>query len=141
MAGILSAAYQETPVVIDIDPSTFVMVELEEEEDETPTETIPDFQPYIAQAWASFQADKAARDKGKQVRFDGVQVPPRKKPTDQSVPATKEILSPDLQQNIPPASSASCSTPILVQPMKPDYRVHTVSPAPFSSTQAGVPHI
>ena len=75
MAGILSAAYLETPVVININLSTFVMIELKEEEDETPTATIPDFQPYIAQAWASFQADKAARNKEKQVRFDGIQVP------------------------------------------------------------------
>ena len=43
IAGILSTAYLETPVVIDTNPSTIVMVELEEEKDETPTATIPDF--------------------------------------------------------------------------------------------------
>ena len=31
-AGILAAAYPETPVVIDINPSTFIMTKLEEEE-------------------------------------------------------------------------------------------------------------
>ena len=36
----------------------------------------PEFQAYLANAWAAFQADK--KDKGKQVRFDGVQLPPCK---------------------------------------------------------------
>lgn len=49
-AGILAAAYPETPVVIDINPSTFIMTKLEEEGKETPTATFLDFQLYIAQA-------------------------------------------------------------------------------------------
>ena len=48
-----------------------------EEEEEVPMVTAPEFQPYIAQALASFQVDQALEDKGKCVHFDGVRIPPQ----------------------------------------------------------------
>ena len=41
-----------------------------------PTLADPEFQAYLANAWAAFQAD--TKDKGKQVHFNGVQLPPCK---------------------------------------------------------------
>ena len=80
-AGILAVTFPETQAVVEIDPSAFAFMEAENEEDEeeVPMVTAPEFHPYIAQAWASFQADQASKGKGKRVHFDGVHIPPRKK--------------------------------------------------------------
>ena len=45
--------------------------DLDKESD--PAFTDPDFQAYIANAWAAFQVDR--KDKGKRVQFDGVEMP------------------------------------------------------------------
>ena len=77
-AGILAVTFPETQAVIEIDPSAFAFMEAEDEEDEeeVPMVTAPEFQPYIAQAWASFQMDQVSKDKGKCVCFNGVHIPP-----------------------------------------------------------------
>ena len=73
-AGILSVTYLDTSAILNIDLSTFVLTraDLDMEIDPIPIVADADFQPYIAQAWASFQVDKAPKDKGKQVQFDGI---------------------------------------------------------------------
>jgi hypothetical protein len=115
-AGILSAAYPQTPVVLDIDPSTFTFAETEMESPIKSSSADIDFQPYIAQAWASFQADKASKDKGTLVRFDGVQTPLRNKPTGRAAIVSEELLSPELQKStkdkslLPLSASTSSST-------------------------------
>ena len=78
-AGILAVTFPETQAVVEIDPTAFTFMEVEDEEDEeeeVPMVTALEFQPYIAQAWASFQADQALKDKGKYVHFNGVCIPP-----------------------------------------------------------------
>ena len=79
--GILSTRYLSTSAILDIDPSTFILTGVDSDMEIGPISVIADtdFQPYIAQAWASFQVDKASKDKGKCIRFDGVQVPPHRK--------------------------------------------------------------
>ena len=67
-----------------------------------------DFQPYIAQAWAAFQADRVLKDKNKKrLCFDGVEIPPCKTLLDKAlnpesrratVSEEMEVLSPELQQ-------------------------------------------
>ena len=82
-AGILAITFPETQAVVEIDPSAFAFMKVEDKEDEeeeVPMVTALEFQPYIAQAWASFQADQVSKDKGKHVHFDGVHIPSRKKP-------------------------------------------------------------
>ena len=66
-----------------------------------------DFQPYIAQAWAAFQADRVLKDKSKKhLHFDGVKIPPCKTPSGKApnqkshranVSEEMEVLSPELQ--------------------------------------------
>ena len=66
-----------------------------------------DFQPYIAQAWAAFQADRVSKDKNKKcLCFNGVEIPPCKTPPDKAlnpeshqatVSEEMEVLSPELQ--------------------------------------------
>ena len=65
------------------------------------------FQPYIAQAWAAFQADRVSKDKNKKrLHFNGVEIPPCKTPPDKAlnpescqatVSEEMEVLSPELQ--------------------------------------------
>ena len=75
-AGLLCAAFPETPTILDVDLSAFLMIA-------TPTTDCPPmsivedikFQPYIAQAWAAFQPDRVSKDKGKKrLHFDGVEI-------------------------------------------------------------------
>ena len=83
--------------------------------------TDPAFQPYIAQAWASFQADKSSMDghSTKKVRFDGVVVLAH--PTIHSnlqvasVLEELEILSPKVHQAQQPGLS-SVAAPITMTP-------------------------
>ena len=63
-AGILSATYPDTLAILDINPSTFVLTGAHSDMEIDPIPIVAD-QPYIAQAWASFQVDKASKDKGK----------------------------------------------------------------------------
>ena len=66
-----------------------------------------DFQPYIAQAWVAFQADRVSKDKNKKcLHFNGVEIPPHKTPLDKApnpescqatVSEEMEVLSPELQ--------------------------------------------
>ena len=51
-------------------------VDQDGDDESDPALADPKFQAYLANAWAAFQADK--KDKGKQVHFDGVQLPLRK---------------------------------------------------------------
>ena len=44
-----------------------------------------DFQPYIAQAWVAFQADRVSKDRSKMcLCFDGVEIPPCKTLSDKA---------------------------------------------------------
>ena len=74
-AGILSITYLETSVVVDIDLSAFLIIEIDEEREAKPVVAFLDFQLYITWAWVNFQADKASKNKGKQVWFDGIPIP------------------------------------------------------------------
>ena len=109
--GILCAAYLDTSSLLDINLSVF-MTMMPPTMDYAPTPVVVDeaFQPYVTEAWASFQADKASRKQSqKQVHFDGVKMLPHKSPNPDSYWATvteeMEILSPELQQDActPPA--------------------------------------
>jgi hypothetical protein len=102
---------------MDIDPSTFTFSETGMKSPIELSSADIDFQPYIAQAWVSFQVDKASKDKGKQVRFDGVQIPLHNKPAGRATTVSEELLSPELQKSTkdkllpPPSVSSSTSVP------------------------------
>ena len=73
-AGIFSVSSSSTDAVLEIEPSVFMNPIDQDSDDETdPAFADPEFQTYIANAWAALQADK--KDKGKRVRFDGVELP------------------------------------------------------------------
>ena len=96
------------PAILDVDPSAFLMM-APSTTDYPPMPIVEDvdFQPYIAQAWAAFQADRVSKDKNKKrLHFDGVKIPPRKNPSDKAanlvlcqatVSEEMEVLSPELQ--------------------------------------------
>ena len=125
-AGLFSVA-EPIDAILEIDPSTFMNMAQVSPSLEL---TDPEFQPYIAQAWASFQADRTLKDassapsKGKRVRFDSVVIPPRTSrsmdPCTASVSEEQEILSPEVQQSSQAAATRStCPATLPV-----DSRIH-----------------
>ena len=68
-------------------------VDQDSDEESDPAFTDPDFQAYIANAWATFQADR--KDKGKRVRFDSVEMPAQKTgpPGPRAASVAKEVVS------------------------------------------------
>jgi hypothetical protein len=100
-AGILSLTYPEVDVEVEVEPSAFLNTV--DELAATPPYIVadPEFQPYFANAWASFQANKAGKEgqSGKRVRFDGVQVPPKTfaRGGGRQATVSEEIESPEVQ--------------------------------------------
>ena len=85
-AGLLCSAFPETPTILDIDLSVFLMT-VTSTTDYPPMPIVEDvnFQPYIAQAWAAFQVDRVLKDKNKKcLCFNGVEIPPHKTPSDKA---------------------------------------------------------
>ena len=65
-SGIFSVINSTTDAILDIEPSVFMApVNQDSDEELDPALTDLDFQAYIANAWAAFQADR--KDKGKRV--------------------------------------------------------------------------
>ena len=84
--GLLCSAFPETPTILDVDPSAFLTM-APSTTDYPPMSIVEDvdFQPYIAQAWVAFQADRVSKDKNKKcLRFNGVKIPPHKNPLDKA---------------------------------------------------------
>jgi len=106
--GILSATYLETSMVLDIDPSAFILTQ---EQESDPEDTDDKFKPYFAKVWASFQADRAAKDKSKCVWFNGVQIPLQKRLDPRTAMVLEELFSPELQKTTQATLSSSSSRP------------------------------
>ena len=76
-SGIFLVTNSTTNTILDIEPSVCMApVDQDLDEESDPAFADPDFQAYITNAWAAFQADR--KDKGKQVRLDGIEMPARK---------------------------------------------------------------
>ena len=74
------------PAILDVDPSAFLMTATSTT-DYPPVPIVEgvNFQPYIAQAWVAFQADRVLKDKNKKrLLFNGVEIPPHKTPMDKA---------------------------------------------------------
>ncbi|KIK80802.1 hypothetical protein PAXRUDRAFT_157652 [Paxillus rubicundulus Ve08.2h10] len=113
-AGILTIAYPEGEVELEIEPSMFLSVVDDPEQSMSPYSTDPDFQPYFAQAWASYQADRSAKDRpcGKRVRFDGVEVPAHPSGLGNLCAATVP-----LRPSTPPAVATATTPPLQTKPV------------------------
>ena len=91
--------------------------------------------------------DKASKDKGKWIRFDGIQVPLHKKPDAQAAMVSEEILLPEIQQskNILSSLSTSQSTPAPVSAQPKSHNNISASSSSsvgsFGSTSTIPPHI
>jgi hypothetical protein len=115
-AGIFSVTDSFTDAILDIEPSVFMTpVDQDSDDEADPAFTDPDFQSYIANAWAAFQADK--KDKGKRVRFDGVEMPNRKtgRPGPRAASVAEEVVSPAIEASrsrsaAPPKTTAPAVT-------------------------------
>ncbi|KIK76911.1 hypothetical protein PAXRUDRAFT_17860 [Paxillus rubicundulus Ve08.2h10] len=101
-AGILTIACPEGEVELEIEPSAFLSMVDDPEQSMSPYSTDPDFQPYFAQAWASYQADRSAKDRPRRkwVQFNGVEVPAHPSGLGNLCAATvaDEIVSPEVQE-------------------------------------------
>ncbi|KIK75472.1 hypothetical protein PAXRUDRAFT_18975 [Paxillus rubicundulus Ve08.2h10] len=100
--GFLTIACPEGEVELEIEPSTFLSMVDDLEQSMSPYSTDPNFQPYFTQAWASYQADRSAKDRpcGKRVWFNGVEVPAHPSGLGNLHAATvaDEIVSPEVQE-------------------------------------------
>ena len=158
-AGLLCSAFPEMPAILDVDPSAFLTTATSTT-DYPPMPIVEDvdFQPYIAQAWVTFQADRVLKDKNKKhLRFDGVEIPPHKTPSDKApnlescqatVSEEMAVLSPELQQA---AKATPAPVPVVAsdQPSRPNARTSPVLlpsvpvsapvPALTSTGQSGQP--
>ena len=102
-AGIFSLALA-TDTILDIEPSAFYTAEEASECLALPY-TVPEFQLYFAQAWASFQANCVTKDKlngqGKKVQFHSVKILVcwTMCPDLRAVSVVEKIISPELQES------------------------------------------
>ena len=141
--GLLCSAFPETPTILDIDLSAFLMTAMSTT-DYPPMPIVEDvnFQPYIAQAWMAFQVDRVSKDKNKKcLHFDGVEIPPHKTPSDKApnpeshratVSEETEVLSPELQQ-----AAKATPAPVPVVASDQPSRLNTrTSPVLLPSTPA-----
>ena len=97
-SGMFSVTNSTTDTILDIEPSVFMApVDQDSDEELDPALADPDFQAYIANAWAAFQADR--KDKGKQVQFDGIEMPAQKtgRPGPWAVSVAEEVVSPAIE--------------------------------------------
>ena len=104
-SGILAILYLDTDAVLDIDPTAFMtLVQVSTSPNSADLE-FQDFQPYIVQAWASFQVDKASKEAHPQkcIWFDNVAVPAKQaakpNPKAATVSDEMELISPEVQQS------------------------------------------
>ena len=157
--GLLCSAFREMLTILDVDLSAFLMM-VTSTTDYPPMPIVEDidFQPYIAQAWVAFQADRVSKDKNKKhLHFDGVEIPPCKTPSDKApnleshqatVSEEMEVLSPELQQA---AKATPAPVPVVAsdQPSRlntrtspallPSAPVSAPAPASTSTGQSGQP--
>ncbi|KIJ10742.1 hypothetical protein PAXINDRAFT_16289 [Paxillus involutus ATCC 200175] len=118
--------------------------------------TDPEFQAFLANAWANFQAGKGKGDqsRGKKMRFDGVEIPHRKAPrvtVEEEIesPAVREARAPGTRKSSPlsqsttpeslpsqdsPSTSSSAREPVTSEhmPSKPATPAATAQPATTS---------
>ncbi|KIJ09421.1 hypothetical protein PAXINDRAFT_17481, partial [Paxillus involutus ATCC 200175] len=97
----------------------------------------PEFQAFLANAWANFQAGKGKGDqsKGKKMRFNGVEIPRRKAPR---VTVKEEIESPAVREARAPGARKSSP---LSQSTTPESLPRQNSPSPSSSVVIIAPSI
>ncbi|KIN96854.1 hypothetical protein M404DRAFT_106401, partial [Pisolithus tinctorius Marx 270] len=109
-ANLFCVAHPEIDVQLEIQPSAFLNT-VQDADEPVADLADPDFQAYVAQAWATYQADKgnkgAVIPRGKKARFDGVEIsarpaacpanPPRVDPRAATV--EEEIISPGVQSS------------------------------------------
>ena len=95
ISGTFSVTNSTTDAILDIEPLVFMApVDQDLDKESDPALADPDFQAYIANAWAAFQADR--KDKGKRVQFDGIELPARKtgRPGPRAASVAEEVVSP-----------------------------------------------
>ncbi|KIO00577.1 hypothetical protein M404DRAFT_29503 [Pisolithus tinctorius Marx 270] len=121
-ANLFCIAHPEVDVQLEIQPSAFLNT-VQDADEPVADLANPDFQAYVAQAWATYQADKG--NKGavipcrKKAHFDGVEItarpvarpanPPRVDPCAATV--EEEIISPGVQSSCATCQASKPSTP------------------------------
>ena len=111
-SGILAISYPDTDAVLDIDPTAFMMTAQVSTSLKSVDPEFQEFQPYIAQAWASFQAHKASKEGHPQkgIWFNGIAVPAKQATKPNSKAAT---MSDEMELILPRSSSCNTMSPQL----------------------------
>ena len=121
-------------------PWCFVMTETNADIDAMHITANPKFQPYLVQALATFQVDKASKDKGKQhTKFNSIHIPPCKKPENCATTVSKELFSPEIQKSTKKAESASSSTSVPTPPPQRSIQAPPVAGPSGSDSMEGKP--
>ncbi|KAI6030519.1 hypothetical protein F5J12DRAFT_888328 [Pisolithus orientalis] len=123
--NLFCIAHPKVDMQLEIQPSAFLNT-IQDVNEPVADLADPDFQAYVAQAWATYQVDKGNKGTvvscGKKVRFDGVEItaqpmacpanPPQVNPRTATV--KEEIISPGIQSSCAThqASEPSASVPI-----------------------------
>ena len=137
-SGIFSVTNSTTDAILDIKPLVFMApVDQDSVEESDPALADPDFQAYIANAWATFQADR--KDKGKRVRFDSVEMPAQKTghPGPLAASVAEEVISPPIKA----MWSKSATPPKVPAPVanRPPSSTPPSTSIPFQNDSANTP--
>ncbi|KIN93790.1 hypothetical protein M404DRAFT_114960, partial [Pisolithus tinctorius Marx 270] len=140
--NLFCIAHPEIDVQLEIQPSAFLNT-VQDADEPVVDLADPDFQAYVTQAWATYQADKgnkgAVVPRGKKAHFDGVEItaqpaarpanPPRVDPRAATV--EEEIISPGVQSSCAACQASEPSTPAPTSTaMKPYVPLTNLAPTP-----------
>ncbi|KIN98624.1 hypothetical protein M404DRAFT_31267, partial [Pisolithus tinctorius Marx 270] len=148
-ANLFCVAHPEIDVQLEIQPSAFLNT-VQDADEPVADLADPDFQAYVAQAWATYQADKgnkgAVIPRGKKARFDRVEItarptarpanPPRVDPRAATV--EEEIISPGVQSSRAARQASEPSTPAPTSTAMKPY-VPPTNPAPTPTCKDPIP--
>ncbi|KIO11465.1 hypothetical protein M404DRAFT_112909, partial [Pisolithus tinctorius Marx 270] len=142
-ANLSCIAHPEIDMQLEIQPSAFLNT-IQDANEPVADLADPNFQAYVAQAWATYQADKgnkgAVIPRGKKARFNGVEItaqpmacpanPPQVDPHAATV--EEEIISPGIQSSRATRQASNPSTPAPTSTAtKPYVPLTSLAPTPM----------
>ncbi|KIN99086.1 hypothetical protein M404DRAFT_47381, partial [Pisolithus tinctorius Marx 270] len=144
-ANLFCIAHPEIDMQLEIQPSAFLNT-VQDADEPVADLANPDFQAYVAQAWATYQADKVGRSRPGLDSFDGVEItarpaahpanPPRVDPRAATV--EEEIISPGVQSSRAAHQVSDPSAPTPMSTATKPY-VPPTNPAPMPARKDPVP--
>ncbi|KIN96108.1 hypothetical protein M404DRAFT_49714, partial [Pisolithus tinctorius Marx 270] len=140
--NLFCVAHPEIDVQLEIQPSAFLNT-VQDANEPVADLADPDFQAYVAQAWATYQVDKGIKGavipRGKKARFDGVEITARPAALDpHAATVEEEIVSPGVQSSRAARQASEPSTPAPTSTATKPY-VPLTNPAPTPARKDPIP--